>query len=132
MGQLKIIHYALLAGQLLFAGVVYFLISGESPYGQDSFLIPVAAMAIGGSAASFFIYQTLVSKGKSQQGDEDKMTSYRTAKIVQWALLEGPSLFACVAALVTKDQFFLYFTLGLALFSFVRSASQTEFERDLN
>jgi F0F1-type ATP synthase membrane subunit c/vacuolar-type H+-ATPase subunit K len=129
MNQLRIIHYALLAGQIIFAVVVLFTMSG-SPHGQNTILIPVAAFSIGASLASGFIYKMLVNVAKNNPSESSKMMTYRTAKLVLWAMLEAPALFAIIAAMVTCDKYFLFFAAFLFVFSFAKSCSQEEFEKD--
>ena len=118
---LTIIHFAITSGLVMVLAVFYMIGSGmlgegapppsATDEGLDAelFVPLVFLMALGGAAASFFLPNIIASKLKPVVGDsgasagyqplgaaelEELVRQYQQVKIVQWALLDGPGLFA--------------------------------------
>jgi Na+/H+ antiporter NhaD/arsenite permease-like protein len=101
---LKMIHIALLAGQVLFAGVIFYLVNSKAikPVftAQDrTFQLIAIVMA----AAAYFIganiFKTKLAQIRSDENSttQEKFIKYRTACIIQWALLEAATLFCIIS-----------------------------------
>ncbi len=101
--KLSILYFALLGGQLLFAGVVYFLLSPAPTTFDDggTFLYIVPAVAVSCVIMSNFLFKNLLNSAKNKSDLSDKFMSYQTAVLVRLALLEAPVLLAIVAYLLT-------------------------------
>ena len=114
---LNIIHKALMAGQIFFSGVCFYLIYSNVvlPMGEElDKVLQVAALII--TAAGIFAGMTLFKKKlmqirEMQTGAKEKFDLYRSACIIQWALLEGPSIFCIVCFFVTGNYAFLALVL---------------------
>ena len=131
--QLRILYYALLAGQVLFAAVVYFLLSGEmtahAPAGTAAFQWLVPPIILAGAGAAYFL-------NRQRQAQLDQLTDlpakaahYRNSVIIRSALMEGANFFAVIAALVDVNMtYLLYFAVGLLAFIYFRP-SVGEFSR---
>lgn len=120
--QLNVIYLALIAGQLSFAGVAYFLAMDSetaSELGIMSYLVP--AISISTIGASYFIYNMLIQKGQTLEDAVEKLGHYRMSNIVRWALIEGGNLFAIVIFLISGQTYLLaFFALGLGIFLLYR------------
>lgn len=110
--SLLIIYFALLAGQLMFAVIAYFISSSNGGLGETDadFVqigqIMVAVLAVTNLIISTQISKALVSKAKDKNTLKEKLAGYRSALIVKYALLEGASMFASVFLLLTGEIFF--------------------------
>ncbi|WP_184550430.1 hypothetical protein [Mucilaginibacter sp. FT3.2] len=113
----KIIHLALLAGQLLFA-VMAFVVNKNAislnlkNTNNDVFFLLVPIFAISCIALGIFIFKKQLSDTQQNTSAFDKSLSdkikrYQAAFIVRAALTEGPSLFGIVVFLLTGNLFYL-------------------------
>jgi cytochrome bd-type quinol oxidase subunit 2 len=122
---LKILHFALAMGQLLFAGVTLLLVFGKnSSYQQNAihevlifaYLVPFVALT--GLAVSIFVFKNHLAKIKNKNSLEQKTGLYQTAQIIRWAAIEGPGLFALVIFLLTGNSI-IFGIFGLLILYFV-------------
>ena len=108
-----IIFIALLIGQLLFAGVTYFLVSEKAEFvinPEDHFFIIIPLFIFGGVLSGVLITKYRLSAIKQIPNIKVKLTEYRVILIVKLALLEG-TLLALVAYLTTENSLFLLFAV---------------------
>lgn len=121
---LNILHRALLTGQILFAaGCTYIVYSKtvEPPVKDLDSALQIAALII--TAAGVYAGITIFKKKlilirEMQAGAKEKFSIYRSASIVQWALLEGPSLFSIICFFLTGNYAFLALAIVI-IFLFV-------------
>lgn len=117
---LKIIHISLIAGVILFASFISYLLSGEDltiDFDPDSNIYYVI-IGMFGLIALFggdIIFKNLLKKAKIQPALSSKMIQYQSANIIRFALLEGVALFGVVAALLTLSVWFLAITAILLI-----------------
>jgi hypothetical protein len=120
---LKIVHTAMLAGQVLFIAVLFFMayskkIEPVMP-GMDKALQIIAVLL---SAAGFFLGTNIFKKkllairgNMNNTGVQEKFGKYRMACIMQWAMLEGPCLFCCICFFLAGNYAFLALAAVLVL-----------------
>ena len=124
---LNIIHKALMTGQILFASVCIYLIYSKSvlPMANDlDKILQVVALALtaGGIFAGMkFFKKKLMQIREMQTAAKEKFDLYRRSCIVQWALLEGPSIFCIICFFLTGNYAFLALML-VVLFLFAMMA----------
>jgi len=124
------VYYALIAGQVFFALVSFYLQkTGMMDAGikelRDIFLIIIPLFVVGGFLGSRVMFKTRLNAIKSQDNLISKMTAYRGALIIKYALLEGPSFFAIVVFLLTGDYLFLGLSgLIIVYFFLIRPTSE--------
>ncbi len=124
---LNIIHKALMAGQLLFAAASFYLIYSKAVLPIETDLdkvLQVAAliMAAGGIFGGMNIFKKkLVQLRDMQTAAKEKFDLYRSACIIQWALMEGPSIFCVICFILTGNYAFLALML-VVLFLFALMA----------
>ena len=124
---LNIIHKALMMGQILFAAVCIYLIYSKSVLPLANYLdkiLQVVALAL--TAGGIFAGMTLFKKKlmqirEMQTGTKEKFNLYRSACIIQWALLEAPSIFCIICFFLTGNYAFLALVL-VVLFLFAMTA----------
>lgn len=131
--QLKItniIFYSLLSGLSLFFVIVMMLIQNrDNSEGADIdkvlvFLVPVFGLLI--MFFSRLISNQMLSKYKAGGGILQKITYYRTAKIVSWAMIEGACLFALVATLLTSNYLYtVVFMFLIGYFILMRPSKES-------
>ncbi|MFN3316402.1 MAG: hypothetical protein ACK40K_06295 [Raineya sp.] len=92
--SLRILHIALLMGQILFAGVVFFL--NESGNLElkvvelaPMFKILVPILVVGAFFGSQFLFKAKIREAIKQESLSKKLLSYRVAFLLQCAMLEG-------------------------------------------
>ncbi|MGE0079361.1 MAG: hypothetical protein AB7S48_15985 [Bacteroidales bacterium] len=104
---LSIMHFALIAGQVIF-GIIAFALgktisNGFDPTTQQGLLIAVPIFIIGTFIASTIVFRKRVENIKTRSTLNEKMTEYRAALIISYAMLEGGSMFAIVAYILTSN-----------------------------
>lgn len=134
----KLIHGALVGGVVLFALIVTYLMSNDDVfYGYDKnsniFYIVVGVLGLWSLFGGEFLFKMQIKKAKRQPALAQKMMLYQGANIVKYAMIEGVTLFAIVAALLTLSVWFLYITgvLVLVLASYFPSVDKAIKELDL-
>ncbi|MBN2814221.1 MAG: hypothetical protein JXQ80_09105 [Bacteroidales bacterium] len=109
---LKIIHAAMAIGQILFAALMTFLVmAGLLPAIDGSLanilLIVSVFLIISGTIASQLLFQSRLNLARKETTLTGKLAVYRSALIIRYALIEAPSLFTIIAALLTGNPLFL-------------------------
>lgn len=117
---LNLIHFALLMGMVLFAGIAVFIsqtTAGIDTMKENQQLLQVIAlgMAAGGYFCATKMYKSKIYAIQSFTNNKEKVDAYRSASILQWALIEAPALFAIVCFLLTANYAFLGLVLLLVL-----------------
>ncbi len=101
--SLSIIHGAMLAGQVLFAAVAWFLNQDGAlgdPESVAALRVAVPVALIGGLVGHQFFTRSRLPQLQQKETLGEKLTGYRTFLIVRYALLEGPTLLALVTYLL--------------------------------
>ena len=131
-----IVWAAMLIGQVLFLAIaVYLVIYGGMNIAQPDinkillFIVPL--MAISCVFISFNIFKQRVVDLKDKLDLNTKLTDYRSALIVRWALVEGPSFFAIVSYLLTGNYILLGIAIILIMIFILVMPSQSKMEADL-
>jgi hypothetical protein len=111
---LNLIHKAMLGGQILFGAITFYLVVSATvkPVLDESTERIFQVIAVVFAAAGFFIGTFLMKKkildAKDMSGTaQEKFNLFRAGAIVQWALLEGPSLFCIICFLLSGNYAFL-------------------------
>ena len=134
---LTIIFFAMLAGQLLFAAVTYFLISTEGGLGEAGFLEGNAVNYLGlyivlMIAGAYYLDRNRASNAakRSYNDYRQAITSYRTSVILRSAIVEAAVLLTIVVALLTGNLTVLLIALlGSAAFFLFRPSEDQFTER---
>ncbi len=131
--QIRIIFYALIAGQLLYL-IIALILGGNEAISTDKgfstvlgFIIPVIIIAL--VIGSKVIYKHLSDQGRDVSFEE-KINSYRNNNIIRLAMLESANILSITFYLLTGD--FLYigmFVIVLAL-SFMYIPGKEKFIED--
>ena len=129
--QLKIIHAALILGQLIFATLVFLML--EAPLDHDEIsgwetMAPwvVGAVAVICYALSRFAVQRKVANVKHRESISEKLQGYRESMILRWAFLEIPSFFGIIGAFMTNESIYLLFPVAFLLIFFMEYPSQNK------
>lgn len=119
--SLSIVFYGLIIGQVFFGLISFFLVStnnfkSEGADLRSIFIYIIPIFALGG-----FILSNLTFKNRLKAIDKKsslmiKLTDYRAALVVRYALLEGPSIFSIVVYLVTGDTIFIILAASIVLY----------------
>jgi hypothetical protein len=116
---MQFVHGALLAGQVLFAGVAYATGTKAVYFNardtKDIFFFVAPLLAFGGIIAGFFLFKQLIGRLSNKPDLQSKVTGYQAAFITRAALLEGPSLFNIVAFMLSGNLFYLFISVMLML-----------------
>lgn len=125
---LKLMHQAMLMAQVFFAGIVFYLVYSktiESTLAAAEKMLQIvallfAAAAIFGGLAIFKKKLALI-KEQPLNSTAEKFSSYRTACIIQWALLEAASFIGILCLFLTGNYAFLALS-GLLIIYFALQA----------
>lgn len=111
---LRIIHLALLAGQVLFSGVVFYLVYAKimlpSLQEQDkTFQLSAIAIAVIAYYSGNYLFKRKMLQLKENVNTtiSEKFVQYRTTCLIQWALLEAATLFCGISFLLVGNYAFL-------------------------
>jgi hypothetical protein len=124
---LNILHKALMAGQILFASVCAYLIYSQSvlPGAKElDKVLQVVALVLtsaGIFAGMSFFKKKLMQIREMETAAKEKFDLYRSACILQWALMEGPSIFCIICFFLTGNYAFLAIVL-VVIFLFAMTA----------
>jgi hypothetical protein len=120
---MDIMFFALLAGQFMFALIVLIfsqmgIIAGGFDISVTNIFIGVLIVFIGSCLfASNFVFKNKLKSIDAMAPLSNKMAEYRSASIIKWALLEGPSFLAIIFTFLTGNLIFLGFS-GLVMIYF--------------
>jgi hypothetical protein len=119
--SLTTIFFALLFGQILFGGVVWFFTydSGHFHFDYQNSLhvaIPILALMLNWSGGLF--YKNAFKKESEKEDVMERLSKLQTAHIVRFALTEAATLLLLVIALIDQNQFFLVFAVLNILYFF--------------
>lgn len=110
---LNILHKAMLVGQFIFAAAAFYLVYNnlfEPTMKEQERMFQVIAIALtaGGFFGGMNIFKRKLQEIRSMQGsNRERFAAYRTACILQWALVEGPCLFCIIGFLLTGNYAFM-------------------------
>lgn len=132
--SMNMIHMAMLTGQVMIAGILYFVIGGVSSVteglvmegGIDTMVLVGVAVFMAASSASFLLYNKRKQEGaKLTGGLMEKIKHYRSSFILRAALLEGPNLTLLVFYFFVTSNIVLLglFAIGLGLFGLAKPSA---------
>jgi len=81
--------------------------------------------------ASRIIYSQLVSKNSSNKNLQQKISIYKSSKIIVWALVESASLLSLVAAMLSPNYLYLVVFIFLLGYFYLLRPSKESFVKDL-
>ena len=133
---LTIIFYALIVGQIMMIAVAFI-----SPYLYEKIItdtkeqmyitLGVSFISVFGFSVSRAIFKNKL-KRLSQQGDlAEKMHKYMSLNIAKYAIFEGCSFCAAIAALLTGETILLTFSILMLMLVFVDRPSNYKAIKDL-
>lgn len=131
---MRIIFFALLAGQIIFIVVAFFMVKNNPPQSQsdDLFNIIVPVAVGSGLFMSSLLFKQMLAKIKNDDSFEKKLEAYRSALIIRYALLEGPSIFSTGVYLLSGNIIFLAFSGVMILAFLMNMPSRNKATLDLN
>lgn len=114
---LTILHLGLLISLTFFGLVIFVLLSTGTNFGQSDLTMVMAYVAMISAAAGLLasdrVFKIKLNKAKGITDLKEKMTSYRSALIVRYALIEAPAFVAIVSVMLTNDNRFFILALFL-------------------
>jgi hypothetical protein len=133
---LKIIFFALILGQVFFALVSYLLnkdmamtVLEKELINVLKYLLPV--FILGGYLSSKLMFSKNLKTAISRQTLSEKLTDYRTALIIRFALLEGASFITTLVYLLTGNAIFLGFAVIVIVIFLTMMPSAARAVKDL-
>jgi hypothetical protein len=130
---LSILHLAMVAGVVFFGLIVALLVAINTITSINStftnfFYYVVPVLTILGLIASNIVFKNRLKQTRDNYELRTRMTNYRGALIIKYALLEGPAIFAIIASLITGTISFLaYAGLMVVLMLYARPGIQKTF-----
>jgi hypothetical protein len=131
-----IIFYSLIVGLLLFFVIVMVLNQDKvKETGNDlnmifTFVVPVFGFVI--MFISRMIYNQMISNYESGGSLVEKISYYRTAKIISWAMIEGACFLSLVATMLTSNYLYVAVFIFLFGYFFLMKPSKESFIRDMH
>jgi len=129
--KLHLLFVALAAGQVLFCGVVLYLIlverfAGVDMQARDQYLAP-SILLLAAAGTAYALNQVLSRRGRRMQFLATKVQQYSITSIVRLAIVEGANLLILIITLLSGQiNSLLFFALGMLVFLYFRP-SQKDF-----
>lgn len=129
--QINIIFLSLLAAQVIYFVIVYFLISTGNLITNAEFdiilmfIIPVIVLS--GILAAKYIYTKIISDFDKNLSIDRKIISYRNASIIRLALIEGANIFTITAMFITGNYLYSAYFIILIVFYVMFRPSKEKF-----
>lgn len=137
LNSLMILHVALLAGQVFFIAIIYFLFNANEPpltgveaTGQMEVYI-IGLLTIACVLASSHLFGRRIRALKEENSLSAKLSGYRAASILRYALLEGPSLIAIMFYLIANNLILLIFSAMIVILFIVYRPTKERLVADL-
>ena len=130
------IYYSLVTGLLIFFIVLMVLIQGKhSSTAKEvdtifTIIVPVFGLMM--MFISRMIYNQMLAKFDVNVALQQKITNYRTAKIISWAIIEGACFFALVATMLTSNYLYVAVFVFLFGYFFLMKPSKESLIRDMS
>ncbi|HEY4151436.1 MAG TPA: hypothetical protein VGM41_21000 [Chitinophagaceae bacterium] len=127
---LRFLHKAMMLGMLLFTVIVIFVVLQHPGAAIDPSLgktlqVVALVLSVGGTAAGFMLFKSKLQSIDLADTAENRITAYRKAAIIRWALIEAPVLFSIICLKMTGNYAFLALALALLfVFGAVRPSTQ--------
>ena len=130
------IYYSLITGLLLFFIVIMvFIHDNDRTAGKEldnifTFVVPIFGLMM--MFISRMVYNQMILKFDSTANLLQKISHYRTAKIVSWAMVEGACFFALVATMLTSNYLYVAVYIFLFGYFFLMRPSKESLIRDMH
>ena len=130
--SIRFFSSAIIISMVLFGGIALYLTkTGHVPMAQD--LHPVIGYAGIIIAAAFISISFLVFKKRSEAAsaanEKEKKDLYRSAVILQYALLDGPAIFNIIAYLLTANKESFVIAVCCVIVMLVQFPSEEKYNR---
>lgn len=115
------VHKAMLVSQVIFAAVSFYLVYTVSvfknlEYSEKTLQVLAIAFSVAGFYVGNFLFKKKLSAARESKADtREKLYTYQYGCIVQWTLIEVPSLFIILCFLLTGNYAFLALAIVLML-----------------
>lgn len=131
----KILHLALVAGQVIFALILIFILREEANDFGLFLFIPALALWFITLVLSVIFYKRILQQrieGTKGASLSAKIEAYRSAKILQWVILEGGNLFILIVFFLTWNSLLLPFFLVSLIVLIMARPSVEDFAKAFN
>ncbi len=137
---LAVLHFSLFMGQIMFAVIAAYLIYSKSFYpvvtGEDLQVMigsGIMGFCVALVIAAFIMFKKKVEKIRLDADDvPGKLSAYRAASIIRWAMLEAPVILAVISFLLTGRYSLLIVAAVLLLIFFYTKPSSFKVAQDLS
>jgi hypothetical protein len=133
---LKILHIALIAGQVLFAIIVVSTFIKGKVVGLSELFISIVDYTLFFAfilcvPASYYLFKLKINKLKTEADLKTKMNGYRTALIKRYSIFQIPSFVSIVAVMLTTNYYYLVVTAMIVILMLFLRPSRENTIRDL-
>jgi hypothetical protein len=132
--KLRVIHLALLSGQVMF-GLVLLLQSlkpvVETVESQKILLQAMAVFYLVAVLGSRLLYRYMLKAAQDKTSPDQKIWHYQRALLFRWISLEISSFLALVCFMLSSEKTFLFFAMLTAILLALDNPSQKRFEQKL-
>lgn len=126
------LHKAMFGGLIVFAVVAFFLVyKGLFQQGLQAYDRELQLAAILFCFGGFYLGSAIFKKRmrllrEAETSVANKLNGYRSAAIIQWALLEGPALFSLLCFLMVGNYAFLVLAIVFIIFFAIIGPNKTK------
>jgi hypothetical protein len=116
---LQIMFFALFAGSTIVLIMFYFMApDGSESLSGDGFIMYIPLVMLTLIAGAFYLGRNRIEAARQLRDLKQKMTAYRAALILRWALIEGSVLMTSVFFFLTRDiQLLIVAGVGIVIFA---------------
>lgn len=131
--SVQLVHLALLLGLVGFAVAIYIINpSNKIDFSESGlFLYIVPLIMILGIVLGNFIFKKLITRTFKQNSLKTKLDNFLSAAIIKFALIEGPSLLALVAYLLSGNLLYIILASVLMVYLYMQRPTKTSVSETL-
>lgn len=134
--MLLILHLGMMLGQLILIAIIFVLVNEESSVidisTQNILLIAVPVGVISIVLIGKYFYQQSLKKIRQKTELNEKLKSYQTIQIIQFAFTEMGSLTCFLASFLTQNLVFVYGSIGVLLYFLSIRPAKHKLEKELD
>jgi hypothetical protein len=132
----RLIHFAMVIGQFFFIAIVLFLVFTSKLEENNNdlnavFICLVPFLAVVGLISSISTFRIRLRVARSEPVLIEKLTEYRSALIIRYAIIEGVSIFSIVISMVTGKLLYLGIAAILVLYFLALAPTAERVAHDL-
>ncbi len=131
---LALMHAGMVVGLVLFLSIAFYINASGGYEGNIELIVfiwVIPLVAVSGMIASILVFRAKIQKARGIEDFVSRLSAYKTALIIRWALLEGPALLAVIGYLISGEILFFSIAVMLIMILLISRPSRKKLAMDL-